>query len=36
VLSPGAGVDAEEGGSELKVKQWAAPRVASLMARFGQ
>ena len=36
VLSPGAGIDAEEGGSELKVKQWGAPRVAGLMARFGQ
>jgi ferric-dicitrate binding protein FerR (iron transport regulator) len=36
VLSPGAGIDAEEGGSELKVKRWGAPRVAGLMARFGQ
>jgi len=36
VLSPGAGIDAEEGSRELKVKRWGAPRVAGLMARFGQ
>jgi ferric-dicitrate binding protein FerR (iron transport regulator) len=36
VLRAGAGVDVEEGSSPLKVKQWGAPRVAGLMARFGQ
>jgi ferric-dicitrate binding protein FerR (iron transport regulator) len=36
VLRPGAGVDAEEGGGPLKVKQWGAARVAGLMARFGR
>lgn len=36
VLKPGDGVDVDSGKSSLQVKRWGAPRVAALMARFGQ
>jgi ferric-dicitrate binding protein FerR (iron transport regulator) len=36
VLRRGDGVDVESGAAPLQVKQWGAPRVAALMARFGQ
>ncbi|WP_370462275.1 FecR domain-containing protein [Phyllobacterium sp. SYP-B3895] len=36
VLGPGEGVDVDQGTSPLTVKRWPRPRVAALMARFGQ
>ena len=36
VLRHGDGVDVERGNTPLQVKHWGAPRVAALMARFGQ
>jgi ferric-dicitrate binding protein FerR (iron transport regulator) len=37
VLAPGDGVDVDRDRSNrLRVKRWAAPRVAALMARLGQ
>ncbi|HET9538481.1 MAG: FecR domain-containing protein [Mesorhizobium sp.] len=36
VLRSGEGVDVEQGTAPLTVKRWGAPRVAALMARFGQ
>jgi hypothetical protein len=36
VLRQGDGVDVERGNTPLQVKRWGAPRVAALMARFGQ
>ncbi len=36
VLGPGEGVDVEQGTAPLTVRRWGAPRVAALMARFGQ
>lgn len=36
LLGPGEGVDVDAGTSALVVKRWPRPRVAALMARFGQ
>jgi hypothetical protein len=35
-LGPGDGVDVEAGTAPLTVKKWGAPRVAALLARFGE
>lgn len=35
-LTAGEGVDVEAGTAPLAVKRWGAPRVAALMARFGE
>jgi ferric-dicitrate binding protein FerR (iron transport regulator) len=35
-LGPGDGVDVEAGNAPLTVKKWGAPRVAALLARFGE
>jgi ferric-dicitrate binding protein FerR (iron transport regulator) len=35
-LGPGDGVDVEAGTAPLTVRQWGAPRVAALLARFGE
>ena len=35
-LGPGDGVDVEAGTAPLVVRQWGAPRVAALLARFGE
>ena len=35
-LGAGEGVDVEAGDAPLTVRRWGAPRVAALMARFGE
>ena len=35
-LGPGEGVDVEAGTAPLTVRKWGAPRVAALLARFGE
>jgi hypothetical protein len=35
-LGAGDGVDVEAGTAPLTVRQWGAPRVAALLARFGE
>lgn len=35
-LGPGEGVDVVPNGQPLTVRRWAAPRVAALLARFGE
>lgn len=35
-LGPGEGVDVEAGDAPLTVRKWGAPRVAALLARFGE